>query len=299
MLIGSFFVVLSLIVALIASALVGEASTVAYHMFMYLILPGAFLLLTLAAVPPLVGGCLHAWNFRRAKKKINARLPNLNQFAKQQLAGRILCSKNANQIIEAYGVVRNILTNASNHDVITVAKEIAEGRNINQYSWQKDVVGRLDGESLNYLIDGSWKHSKERNEKIDLYEKERQYLEDNFPNIDFPKHHLEKLCSLIYFNWKVVSIEQHELEIHVSMSRREEKMSLSFCTNVDIYLANKLSVENEYPALKEYKDILSRLSRLTYYGWIVREVNRVENELTVSVIRGQKNMMLKFNEPNK
>ena len=184
---------------------------------------------------------------------------------------------------------------ASTHDLIIVAKELIAGRTLDQYTWEEDVIGHLNGDKLTYLVHRKWSESKEQINDKRLYKKERQYLEENFADIAIPQARMDKLCSLMYFNWTLESINQNGLEIHAELSRRDEKMTLTFSTEVDLYFPARLFIWKRYPELTSNEKIMNDLSRLTYYGWTIRNITFDSNETTVKLARGQQRMDMKFN----
>ncbi|MDU8351024.1 hypothetical protein RYA05_03840 [Pseudomonas syringae pv. actinidiae] len=287
---------LSMLLALILGSLYKMSGDTTHFVVSNYIEPGLLIMFAIFIVSNMGIAFFKAYKLHRIKAKIRSKLPNLAENEFRNIVYDLSNSKNHDLILDTYISARGVLTHACARDLIIIAKEIIAGRKLEKYTWEGDAVGYMDRDSLNYLICGRWAESKDQLRYKTRFQTEKQYMEENFLHISIPQIRMDKICSLIYFNWAITSIEQNGLEVQVALARRDEKMTLTFCTESDLYLHSKQRIEEMYPELGDCEEILNKLSRLTYYGWLIRNVKAENRRFTVELARGPQNMDMMFKQ---
>lgn len=236
---------------------------------------------------------------KKIAKSIKSRLPELNESQVYKLAPYFADKKNFDSFLNTFALVVRNLPKVDLHDAMAVTNEVITGRKLDDYSIEDGLLCYHDVDLKTYFVGGRWSYTKEkikldRSYAKELYEKEREFIEETYPNIEFPKVRLDKLCSLMYFNWKIISIEQVGLEICAELVRRDEKMTLKFPTDIDLYMLHKNIILSMHPQLKNYSHIVDRLSKLMYQGWAICKISEYAGGVTANLTRNQQSMDLEL-----
>ena len=97
----------------------------------------------------------------RIKRKVIENLPLTNSSNLNSIAHHMMQDKDLDKIVSAYALASAKFPNSIDYDLITVARELVEGRDLSRYSKKNDFIYYQDGENESYMAFGTWVKSKE------------------------------------------------------------------------------------------------------------------------------------------
>lgn len=111
----------------------------------------------------------------------------------------------------------------SEHQRERIVRAMMDGASIDDFSLEDGWLKRGHGKASKYAKPGGkWGFKENHLDTNPLYSKEKEILQKDFAKFILSDAETHELCSLLYFNWVIIGMEESPDELLVSLTRRGE-----------------------------------------------------------------------------
>lgn len=139
-------------------------------------------------------------------------------------------SSNSTEFIATYARLHNLFPNANVSAICCIASEVMAGTHESCFvPYENSFSKVIDGEVFYMAWSKSkglhWPKDPPKKPEINYYAKEKATVMTILDNIKIADEHLNKLASLVYFNWIFVTMTREGSELTFTFERRGEVMT--------------------------------------------------------------------------
>lgn len=104
-----------------------------------------------------------------------------------------------------------------------IVRAVMDGASIDDFSLEDGWLKRGHGDKARYAKPtGNWGYKHNYLDNHPLYAKEMDILRKDFSKFNLSDAETHELCSLMYFNWVIIGMDESPEELLVSLTRRGE-----------------------------------------------------------------------------